>query len=377
MATPLQWDSEGRDQFLTPPARFFFDPDVFAAEKKNIFFKSWHVVGHKNELREPGQFLTQEIFDQSVIVIADNNGDIGAFHNVCQHRGNRLMEERRGANKSMIRCGYHSWCYGLDGALRSAPRTDGLQNFDKAAYGLRPVRLETFAGFVFVNLDPNARSLSEIVSGADAEMMKFLPDLDDLELIEEVDVIVPANWKIIQENSIEGYHFDLSGPAHKELTALIDFKSYRLTEHDLWWTYMAPPKPGTSTAYGAPLDGASWQTDWFFNIGLWPNTTFYCFPFTDMVGTFIMIPLEPEKSLLRFGYYGPKGRKMPAVTKAAIDWMNNNLGPEDIRLNVSNQKGLHSMGFSQGRYMIDGERANQSEHLVHHFHRLCYLAAYG
>ena len=62
---------------------------------------------------------------------------------------------------------------------------------------------------------------------------------------------------------------------------------------------MAPPMPGLKVAYGESLEGAAWQTDWFFNIGVWPNTTFYCFPFTDMVATFLMIPLEPEKSLLR------------------------------------------------------------------------------
>ena len=65
---------------------------------------------------------------------------------------------------------------------------------------------------------------------------------------------------------------------------------------------------------------------------------------------------------------------MPALTKAAIAWMNTQLGPEDIELNVSNQKGLHSMGFQQGRYLIDPAKPNQSEHLVHHFHTLCYKA---
>ena len=121
-------------------------------------------------------------------------------------------------------------------------------------------------------------------------------------------MVVPANWKIIMDNSIEGYHFGLSGPVHKDLAALIEFKQYSLEAHDKWWTYIGPPKPGVTSAYGAPLDGATWQTDWFFNIGIWPNTTFYCFPFADICGTFLMIPLEPEKSLLRFGYYGPQRR---------------------------------------------------------------------
>ena len=62
-------------------------------------------------------------------------------------------------------------------------------------------------------------------------------------------------------------------------------------------------------AYGVPLDGATWQTDWFFNFGLWPNATLYAFPYADMVGTFIMNPTGPETSILRFGYYGVEGRE--------------------------------------------------------------------
>jgi choline monooxygenase len=68
---------------------------------------------------------------------------------------------------------------------------------------------------------------------------------------------------------------------------------------------------------------------------------------------------------------------VPEVTRAAIHWMNTQLGPEDIELNVTNQKGLHSMGFGAGRYLIDPDHPHQSEHLVHHFHRLCYQAIRG
>jgi phenylpropionate dioxygenase-like ring-hydroxylating dioxygenase large terminal subunit len=373
-AKTLSWDAGEPKKALTLPSRYFYDPAVFAAERDRIFYPAWHAVGHASELAEPGAFMTQDIFDQSVILVCGLDGEARAYHNVCQHRGNRLRQERRGKLASgVLRCGYHSWCYGLTGELRNAPRSERLPDFDKTEYWLKPVRLEKLGGFYFVNLDPAAAPLASLAPGAEVEMRRFLPDLDRMRLVSEVDVVVPANWKVIMDNSIEGYHFDLSGPVHKHLASLIDFKQYRLTSHNKWWTYMAPPRAGADAAYGEPLQGAVWQTDWFFNIGIWPNTTFYCFPFTDMAATFIMIPLEPEKSLLRFGYYRPD-RPLPKVTEASIRWMNEELGPEDIELNVTTQKGLRSFGYDQGRYLVDAERSNESEHLVHHFHKLVYQA---
>jgi choline monooxygenase len=372
-AKSIDWIETAPERALTLPARYFYDEEIFNAERERIFYPAWHCVGHVNELAEPGQFLTFDIFDQTVLVLRGDDGVIRGFHNVCQHRGNRLLKERRGKVASVVRCGYHSWCYARDGALRNAPRTERLPDFDRKDHGLKPVRTEILGSFVFMNLDPDAAPLGEMARGADREMSRFLPDLAEMTLIEEVDVTVPANWKVIFDNAIEGYHFGLSGPVHKDLAALIEFQKYRLEAHGLWWTYVGPPKPGVEAAYGTPLAGATWQTDWFFNMGIWPNTNFYCFPFADMCGTFNMIPLEPEKSLLRFGYYGPN-RPLPELTRACIKWMNEELGPEDIQLNISHQRGLRSFGYNQGRYLIDPERSNESEHLLHHFHTLVHRA---
>ena len=373
MSPEASWSSEEQAAGFTLPARFFYDADVYNQEKTKIFFKSWHLVAHLNELRQPGQYVTHEIFDQSILVVVGRDGAIRAFHNVCQHRGNRLVEGRRG-KAALLTCGYHAWTYALDGCLRAASHSQDVAGFDKGAHGLKPVQVAVFASFVFVNMDPSAPSIESMAPGAEQEIRRFIPDLDRLTLIEEVDVPVAANWKVIQENSIEGYHFDHSGPAHKQLVELIDFAGYKLTPRGDWWTYVGPPKAGTDTAYGVPLDGATWQTDWFFNFGLWPNATLYAFPYADVVGTFIMNPTGPETSSLRFGYYGVEGRPLPQATQACIRWMNQDLGPEDIRLNISNQKGLKSLGFERGRYIIGDGFANRSEHLVRHFHRRYYDA---
>jgi carnitine monooxygenase subunit len=367
------WSVEDQAAGYTLPARFFYDEAVFQREKTHIFFKSWHLVGHVNELRDPGTFLTHDIFEQSIIVVAGRDGKLRAFHNVCQHRGNRLVETRRG-KVSMLTCGYHAWTYSLDGCLRGAAHTQNVPGFDKNAHGLKPVQVAVFASFVYVNLDPDAKPIMEMAPGGEAEIRRHIPDLDRLTLLQEVDVPVAANWKVIQENSIEGYHFDQSGPAHKQLVKLIDFAGYTLTPRGEWWTYTGPPNADATEAYGLPLEGATWQTSGFFNFGLWPNATLYVFPYADVVGTFVMMPTGPETSMLRFGYYAVEGRPMPEVTKACIRWMNEDLGPEDIKLNVSNQKGLRSFGFERGRYVIGDGFDNRSEHLVRHFHKLCYDA---
>ena len=91
----LDWAEAAPERSLTLPARYFYDPKVFEAERERIFYPAWHCVAHLSELAEPGQFVTFDILDQSVIV-SNHEGKLHAFHNACQHRGNRLINERRG-----------------------------------------------------------------------------------------------------------------------------------------------------------------------------------------------------------------------------------------------------------------------------------------
>lgn len=371
------WSFDNPETALTLPSRYFFDPEIFRAERDKIFMNSWHVIGHKSELKDPGQFIVCDVFDQSIVATCGRDGKVHAFHNVCQHRGNRLVDERRGKSNGVFRCSYHSWCYGLDGSLRSAPRSERMVEFRKEDYGIPPVRVEEFAGFLFFNLDPAAPSMRDLFPGAEETMLQRFPDIQGLRHVGEKDFLVPANWKVIMDNNIEGYHFELSGPVHTVLASLISFEGYKLTPHERWWTYTAPANMDAKEAYGIPLDEETKQaSSRFFNIVLWPHNTFYRFPFSRFLGTFLIIPKGPEESVIRVGYY-VADEEISAVTDASIKWMSEKLGPEDIGLNVTTQKGLRSIGYNQGRYMIDPERSNESEHLVHHFHTLVYDAIRG
>ena len=369
----LKWDGLNPELSLTLPSQYFFDEKIFKKEIEKIFYPSWHFVCHKSELSNTGDFVKFDILKQSVLVIRSEDGSVNGMHNVCKHRGTQLIKDRRGNIKNMITCPYHAWSYHLDGRLRHAPRHETMSGFSMDDWGLSKVRIEEFAGFYFINFNSEATSLVDDIPGAFEAMAPYFPDLDNIEFIEEVDMLVDANWKVIVDNAIEGYHFKLSGPHHKDLAALINFDKYELNAHGKWWDFKGPPI-STTTAFGEKVKDQTYQTDWFYNIQLWPMTTIYAFPYADAIGTFNEIPIGPEKTLLRFGHYIPKNRPQNKLSKAAIKWFNEKLGPEDIDLNLYVQRGLQSSGFDQGRYMIDSDRSSNSEHLVHHFHSLVYSA---
>jgi carnitine monooxygenase subunit len=92
----FEWSESDQAAGWSLPAPYFYDASIFQKERLRIFFRSWHLVGHVNELRNPGDFVTHDILDQSVIVTRSKEGGIQAFHNVCQHRGNRLVDAPRG-----------------------------------------------------------------------------------------------------------------------------------------------------------------------------------------------------------------------------------------------------------------------------------------
>lgn len=370
------WKHDDPETGYTLPSRYFYDPELYEAEKQTIFYRTWHLVGHVSEIAEPGQYVVCDVFQQSVLAIRGHDRVVRAFHNVCQHRGHRLVQTRRGRLGAVLTCPYHAWAYGLGGELRNAPNCEGVKGFSKSEITLKPVRLEEFAGFWYVNLDPDAEPMAKAFVGAEAEIRRYCPDLDNLRLVHEKDYHVAANWKVVVDNAIEGYHFPLSSQYHRELADIIDYDRWDPRAHGNWWVFKGPPKPGLTQAYGKPISNAVYQTDWFFNLNLWPYNTVYVFPYADFFGTFLMMPAGPEQALVRCGYYRPD-RPEPDLTKAAMDWFGNKLAVEDIELNVGVQQGLRSFGYDQGRYMIDPARNNTSEHLVHHFHSMVYDAIHG
>jgi choline monooxygenase len=352
----------------TLPGHFYYEPAIFEREKDEIFYRTWQYAGHVSQLAEPGDFITEEVGDESVIVLRDRAGELRAFYNVCQHRAHRLLEGE-GRLKSVITCPYHAWCYGLDGALRAARNSDRVDGFDKTQFALKPVRVEVLCGFVYVNLDPDAPALGAPLGDFEREFLSFDPEPERLVRAYRKEIDVQANWKNVIENYAECYHCQ---NRHQSLsTAALDMSSYRIHVHEAYHAHTSGNRGGDqgysfSTEEGPRgADFGSWL--------VWPNVVFEYYPGGKLT-VFHNKPLAPERTLQIIDWYLPQAEPS-ALEREVIDFVDV-VREEDIPIVESVQRGLHSRGYRQGRFMVDEEGTGMSEHAVHDF-QLKVLRALG
>lgn len=192
------------------PARAYYDPGYFEAEREAVFRRSWINVGHVCELPEPGNFIRREleVVGASILVVRGKDGAIRAFHNVCTHRGTQLVEAESGRQGSFS-CPYHRWTFAPDGSLMAAPDFERF-HVDKADCALPAIALEICAGLIFVNLAKQPASLRASL-GELAERMEALPVARATTFTEYV-YDIEANWKLAYDNFQENYHLRFVHP---------------------------------------------------------------------------------------------------------------------------------------------------------------------
>ena len=155
--TPSLREEPGRGR-ATLPARCYTDPEFFALDHERIFARTWQPVGRLEQLQRAGDFVaTEAVGGEPIVLVRDGRGELRAYSNVCRHRAGSVAEGC--GNRQTLQCSYHGWTYTLDGKLLGAPEFEGVENFDRACYGLPPVRVATLGPIVFVNLDPTAPPL--------------------------------------------------------------------------------------------------------------------------------------------------------------------------------------------------------------------------
>ena len=345
----------------TLPARLYTDPETLRAETGAIFAKSWIYLAPASELAAPGDYVTATVADQRVYAIRTEGGDLKAFHNVCQHRGHSLLRGKGKARRLLV-CPYHAWSYDHDGALVAAPNCARVSGFDKEAFAIPEIGVETFAGFVFVNLDPEARPMAEVYAGAEERLLALCPEAAALHAGEAITFDIAGNWKNVGDNLLECYH---CSTAHKAFVDLVEMPSYEVELFDNWSLQWGGTR-ASNTAYDYDPEATD-RT--FATLFLWPTLAFAKFPGTKGVATFSFMPTAPEMTHQVFAYHAV-GPEMAATERKAFEYFRDVLGPEDVDLVEDVQRGLHSYGYHQGRFMVDDARSEISEHAVHHFQNL-------
>jgi Rieske 2Fe-2S family protein len=213
----------------TLPSSWYRSERVFAVEKERIFCREWVCAGREEELVEPGAFRLLDILGESIILLRNRQGELRAFYNVCRHRGTRLCREPAaagakdhpqlpgGISAGRITCPYHQWTYDLDGRLVAAPHLGTQAQFDKALFSLYPAGVESWGGFVFLNLTPSrAVPLQQQIAGIPQRLERY--PLSELRIGHTIRYEVAANWKVLCENYNECYH---CAGVHPELCAVV------------------------------------------------------------------------------------------------------------------------------------------------------------
>jgi len=346
----------------TLPSTYYTDEEIYENEKKNILYRNWHYAGHTSQLANPGDYLTLQIGDESLIVICGDHGDLRGFYNVCKHRAHKLLEDT--GNVKSITCPYHAWNYSRDGELKHAQNAEKIQGFNKADYCLSSYQVTTICKFIFVNLDQNASLLNDQANGFENDLIKRVPFLDRLKPIPDDNSrpsIINANWKVVLDNFLECYHCQ---KAHPAFVHMIDMEYYKTEIFNIWSRQYAPKTKPDNKAYKFDKNASVQDMCFWF---LWPSTALGYLPGVEALFFSSILPDGIDRTIRSGHWLVADGASLP---KRFDDYMNNILFLEDIAICESVQKGLQSQSYNNGPLMINLNHSGISEIAVKHFHSL-------
>ena len=130
VTVPADWDRRGL------PGWSYHSPAFLELEKEHVFRTHWQIVGHISDVPEPGNYLTMDVVGERALIVRGRDGVVRGFHNICRHRGSRVVASEKGTCKNALVCPFHGWVYNLDGTLRGAARPRSFPELDKTEFGL-------------------------------------------------------------------------------------------------------------------------------------------------------------------------------------------------------------------------------------------------
>ena len=336
------------------PNEAYWSEDWFRLEQSRIFGRNWVFAGATAQIPEPGDCKPLDVAGVPVLLVRGRDGVVRAFQNVCRHRGMTLVDAP--CRKATLTCPYHAWTYALDGRLRARPHFHGPGKGDVLKEGggdslnLVPVRTAEFHGCIFVNISGTADPLEQWMAPVIDSLSGF--DLSAIRWAGKLDFEVAANWKLVYENYMEGYHVFAIHPQLLEFAPMevrwsgewignTFVNGYRFPKVQAGRGAGLPHYPGLST------EDANRGT-WFLTL---PHFAVEVFP--DQFTVLVSYPLAPDRTReeLHVFLIGDEAATGEAYAKprAELFAMWDALNREDLSILPGLQQGRRCPGYDGGR----------------------------
>ena len=246
------------------PNECYTNNDYLAHEREKVFFNKWTVIGVASSIPNPGDAKPHNLLGIPLILVRDKNNKIRVFHNVCSHRGFKLLDKQCNL-KNVIRCPYHSWSYDFNGKLTVTPHIGGLgkhevEGFDKNNSNLKEIKSNIWMDLIFININSNAKPFEDFIKPLEDRWSKFISKKDQKLIRHSTDngyfnMTVNSNWKFAIENYCESYHLPWIHPELNKVSNISDH--YHIEDENLNFSGQG------SNKYSQQFDG---------------NIKFKCFP---------------------------------------------------------------------------------------------------
>jgi Rieske 2Fe-2S family protein len=222
------------------PVEAYSSQDWYDREQERIFSRTWAFAGLVGDVSEPGQYVAVQAGLNNIFIVMGEDGQLRAFHNICRHRGTQLLRAV-GKTRKVITCPYHDWTYSLEGCLLAVPdRRNQFPDLDMASLGLKKASVASWRGMLWVHPDENADSVEKWFSGVEPHLGPHKVE----ELVEykkgRAEYDIAANWKIVVENYIDGYHL---AHLHSGTLSMYDHKRIEsgfVGPHFFFWEPLSP-----------------------------------------------------------------------------------------------------------------------------------------
>jgi phenylpropionate dioxygenase-like ring-hydroxylating dioxygenase large terminal subunit len=334
------------------PAWVYNNAELLRLELERVLKPSWQIVCHVNSIPKAGDFQTFDLGPESVMVLRDRDGSIRAFHNVCRHRGARLLDAA-GNCPTAITCPYHGWTYRHDGGLIGMPVRESFPGLDRGQHGLRPVRVDISLSFVWVCLAGDPPPIAQVWGELAKELAPYrLADMVPLSPITQESW--PVDWKIAMDNYLESYHVPIGHPGLYRMFSpdYEDQKAVPGVARGLSWMRQHDSPRWAEGRYQRLIGKVATHLPpelrrcWRFYSAL-PNLGIDVFP--DQMDFFQVLPDGPGRCLIRGAVFGlpDKRREMRAV-RYLSSRINAQVNHEDKWLCERVQRGLASPGYRPG-----------------------------